>query len=39
MAELLHLSPKEATAVRLSLRIAFWAMPRNVTVNLNTPRR
>src|ERR1700740_2724200 len=26
MAELLHLSPEEATAVRLSLRVAFWAM-------------
>jgi molybdate transport system permease protein len=26
MAELLHLSPDEATAVRLSLRVAFWAM-------------
>jgi molybdate transport system permease protein len=26
MAELLHLSPDEATAVRLSLRVALWAM-------------
>jgi molybdate transport system permease protein len=26
MAELLNLSPEEATAVRLSIRIAFWAM-------------
>jgi molybdate transport system permease protein len=26
MAELLHLSPEEVTAVRLSLRVAFWAM-------------
>ena len=26
MAELLHLSPEDATAVRLSLRVAFWAM-------------
>jgi hypothetical protein len=26
MAELLHLSPAEVTAVRLSLRVAFWAM-------------
>jgi molybdate transport system permease protein len=26
MAELLHLSAEEATAVRLSLRVAFWAM-------------
>ena len=26
MAELLHLSPEEATAVGLSLRVAFWAM-------------
>ena len=26
MAELLHLSPAEATAVLLSLRVAFWAM-------------
>ena len=26
MTELLHLSPEEATAVRLSLRVAFWAM-------------
>jgi len=26
MAELLHLSPEELTAVRLSLRVAFWAM-------------
>src|SRR5438094_4011244 len=26
MAEFLHLSPEEATAVRLSLRVAFWAM-------------
>ena len=26
MAELLHLSPEEAMAVRLSLRVAFWAM-------------
>jgi molybdate transport system permease protein len=26
MAELLHLSPEEATAMRLSLRVAFWAM-------------
>ena len=26
MAELLHLSPEEATAVRLSLLVAFWAM-------------
>jgi molybdate transport system permease protein len=26
MAELLHLSPEEATAIRLSLRVAFWAM-------------
>jgi len=26
MAELLQLSPEEATAVRLSLRVAFWAM-------------
>jgi molybdate transport system permease protein len=26
MAELLHLSPDEATAVRLSLLVAFWAM-------------
>ena len=26
MAELLHLSPEEATAVRLSVRVAFWAM-------------
>jgi molybdate transport system permease protein len=26
MAELLHLSPDETTAVRLSLRVAFWAM-------------
>src|SRR5260370_24558058 len=26
MAELLYLSPEEATAVRLSLRVAFWAM-------------
>jgi molybdate transport system permease protein len=26
MAELLHLSPEEATAVRLSLRVAIWAM-------------
>jgi molybdate transport system permease protein len=26
MAELLHLSPDEATAVGLSLRVAFWAM-------------
>jgi molybdate transport system permease protein len=26
MAELLHLSPEEATAVRLSLRVALWAM-------------
>jgi molybdate transport system permease protein len=26
MAELLHLSPEEATALRLSLRVAFWAM-------------
>src|SRR5271168_1007454 len=26
MAELLHLSPEEADAVRLSLRVAFWAM-------------
>src|SRR5713101_1139508 len=26
MAELLHLSPEEATAVRLSLRVAFLAM-------------
>jgi molybdate transport system permease protein len=26
VTELLHLSPEEATAVRLSLRVAFWAM-------------
>jgi ABC-type molybdate transport system permease subunit len=26
MAEFLHLSPDEATAVVLSLRVAFWAM-------------
>ena len=26
MTEFLHLSPEEATAVRLSLRVAFWAM-------------
>jgi molybdate transport system permease protein len=26
MPELLHLSPEEATAVHLSLRVAFWAM-------------
>ena len=26
MSELLHLSPEEATAVHLSLRVAFWAM-------------
>lgn len=26
MAQLLHLSPEEATAVRISLRVAFWAM-------------
>src|SRR6516164_1828971 len=26
MAELLHLLPEEATAVRLSVRVAFWAM-------------
>src|SRR6266404_6334327 len=26
MAELLHLSPEEATAVHLSLRVALWAM-------------
>src|SRR5437773_10993321 len=26
MAEFLHLSPEEATAVGLSLRVAFWAM-------------
>jgi molybdate transport system permease protein len=26
MAELIHLTPEEATAVRLSLRVAFWAM-------------
>src|SRR5262249_38914626 len=26
MAEFLHLSPEEVTAVRLSLRVAFWAM-------------
>src|SRR5712691_11331030 len=26
MAEFLHLSPEAATAVRLSLRVAFWAM-------------
>jgi len=26
MAELLHLSPEDATAVRFSLRVAFWAM-------------
>jgi len=37
MVELLHLSPEETVAVRLWLRLAFWAMPRNVIVNLNTP--
>jgi len=26
MAELLHLSPGEVTAARLSLRVALWAM-------------
>jgi molybdate transport system permease protein len=26
MADLLRLSPEEATAVRLSLRVALWAM-------------
>jgi molybdate transport system permease protein len=26
MAQLLHLSPEEAAAVRISLRVAFWAM-------------
>ncbi len=26
MAEWLHLSPEEATAVHLSLRVALWAM-------------
>ena len=26
MTELLHLSPEEATAVHLSLRVALWAM-------------
>ena len=26
MGELIHLTPEEATAVRLSLRVAFWAM-------------